>query len=185
MICRQYIIVSWCIWKLSKYVSQNISTWPCSFSYCSRISMASSLKYSLKRIRYFNWYQYVINDRERYQTIVYVYVNSICHAIHRYSKSKNKYRKNYDKNRESSYLKYWDVNNLYDWAMSQKLHVNDFKWVEDISKFDRIFIKSYNEESDEGHFLQIYIQRLQNLHNLLNGFPFLSERMKIEKLKKL
>ena len=106
----------------------------------------------------------------------------ICHAIHRYSKSKNKYRKNYDKNKESSYLKYWDVNNLYDWAMSQKLHVNDFKWVEDISKFDQIFIKSYNEESDEGHFLQIYIQRLQNLHNLLNGFPFLSERMKIEKL---
>ena len=106
----------------------------------------------------------------------------ICHAIHRYSKAKNKYMKNYDKNKESSYLKYWDVNNLYDWAMSQKLHVNDFKWVEDISKFDQIFIKSYNEESDEGHFLQIYIQRLQNLHNLLNGFPFLSERMKIEKL---
>ena len=66
--------------------------------------------------------------------------------------------------------------------MSQKLHVNDFKWVEDISKFDQIFIKSYNEESDEGHFLQIYIQRLQNLYNLLSGFPFLSERMKIEKL---
>ena len=69
--------------------------------------------------------------------------------------------------------------------MSQKLHVNDFKWVEDISKFDQIFIKSYNEESDEGYFLQIYIQRLQNFNNLLNGFPFLSERMKIEKLKKL
>ena len=30
----------------------------------------------------------------------------ICHAIHRYSKSKNKYRKNHDKNKESSYLKH-------------------------------------------------------------------------------
>ena len=30
----------------------------------------------------------------------------ICHAIHRYSKSNYKYRKNYDKNKESSYLKY-------------------------------------------------------------------------------
>ena len=34
--------------------------------------------------------------------------------------------------------------------MSQKLPVNDFKWVEDISKFDESLIKSYNEESDEG-----------------------------------
>ena len=36
----------------------------------------------------------------------------ICHAIHRYAKPKNKYMKDYDKNKESSYLKYWNVNNL-------------------------------------------------------------------------
>ena len=29
--------------------------------------------------------------------------------------------KDYDKNKESSYLKYWNVNNLYGWAMLQKL----------------------------------------------------------------
>ena len=37
----------------------------------------------------------------------------ICHAIHRYTKANNKYMKNYDKNKKSSYLKYWDINNLY------------------------------------------------------------------------
>ena len=37
----------------------------------------------------------------------------ICHAIHRYTKASNKYMKDYDKNKESCYLKYWDVNNLY------------------------------------------------------------------------
>ena len=37
----------------------------------------------------------------------------ICPAIHRYPKANNKYLKNYDKNKVSSYLKYWDVNNLY------------------------------------------------------------------------
>ena len=53
----------------------------------------------------------------------------ICQATHRYAKANNKYMKNYNKNIESSYIEYLDVNNLYGWAMSQKLHVNDFKRV--------------------------------------------------------
>ena len=61
--------------------------------------------------------------------------HGICHSINKYAIANNKYMKDYDKNKESSYLKYWNVNNLYGWAKSQKLPVNDFKWVEDISEF--------------------------------------------------
>ena len=84
----------------------------------------------------------------------------ICHSIKRYAKANTKYVKDYDKNKESSYRKQWDVNNLYSWAMSQKFPVNDFKdiWVEDISEFDESFIKIYNQESVEGYFLEIDIQ---------------------------
>ena len=53
----------------------------------------------------------------------------ICQAVHRYAKANDKYMKNYDKNNESSYIEYLDANNLYGWAMSQKLPVKDFKWV--------------------------------------------------------
>ena len=52
----------------------------------------------------------------------------IFHAIHQYAKTTNKYMKDYDKNKEPSYLKYWNVNNLYDWAMSRKFPVNNFEW---------------------------------------------------------
>ena len=34
--------------------------------------------------------------------------------------------------------------------MSQKFPGNDFKWVEDIFKFNEHFVKSYSDESDEG-----------------------------------
>ena len=53
----------------------------------------------------------------------------ICHSIYGYTKANNKYMKRYDKNKESLYLQYWDVNNLYRWAMAQKLPVNNFEWI--------------------------------------------------------
>ena len=53
--------------------------------------------------------------------------NGICQATHSYAKANNKYMKNYDKNNESSYIEYLEANNLYLWAMSQKLPVNGFK----------------------------------------------------------
>ena len=69
----------------------------------------------------------------------------ICHSIHRHAKANNKYMENYDENKESFYIQYLDANNLYGWAMSQKLPVNGFKWVEDKSRINEEFIKNYNK----------------------------------------
>ena len=76
----------------------------------------------------------------------------ICLFIYLYAKSNNKYMRDYDENKESSHLQYWEVNNLYGWAMSQKPLLNNFEWVGDTSQFNEDFIKNYNEESDGGYF---------------------------------
>ena len=72
----------------------------------------------------------------------------ICQATYRYAKANNKYLKNYNKNIETSFIEYLDANNLYRWAMSQKLPVNDFKWVkqEELSNFNENFIKKMKME---------------------------------------
>ena len=80
------------------------------------------------------------------------------------------YINNYDKYKDSTYLKYRDINNLYCWAMSQKLPVNNFEWSEDTSKFNEDFIKNSNEESDEAYFLKVDIQHPEKITWLLQWF---------------
>ena len=69
--------------------------------------------------------------------------------------------------------------------MSQKPPLNKFEWIEDTSQFNGDFIKNYNEESDEGYFLEVDIQYPEELHELHNDLPVLPERMKLGKIEKL
>ena len=109
----------------------------------------------------------------------------ICHSIHRYAKANNKYMENYDENKESSYIQYLDANNLYGWAMSQKLPKSNFKWVEDTSRINEEFIKNYNENSNKGYILEVDVKYPKKLHDLHSDLPFLARRMKIDKCEKL
>ena len=109
----------------------------------------------------------------------------ICHSIHRYAKANNKYMKNYDKNEESLYIQYLDANNLYGWAMSQKLPVNGFKWFQDTSKTNEEFIKNYNENKKKGYILEVDVKYPRKLYDSHSDLSFLPKRMKIDKCKKL
>ena len=81
----------------------------------------------------------------------------ICHFIHRHAKINNKYMENYDENKESSYIQYLDANNLYGWAMAQKLPVNGFKWVEN-NEINEEFRKNYNENNNKGYILEVDVK---------------------------
>ena len=108
----------------------------------------------------------------------------ICHAVHRCAKANNIYMKDYDSSKESSYIQYLDANNLYGAAMSEKLPMNGFKWVSDISEINEKFIKSYNKNSDKGYILEVDVDYSSKLHKLHSDMPFLSERMIFDKTKK-
>ena len=87
----------------------------------------------------------------------------ICHTIYRYAKANNKYTKDYDNNKRSLYLQYWDVNNLYGQVKLQKLPVNNFQRIKGTSQFNESFIKNYDEESDKGYFLEVDVQHLDKI----------------------
>ena len=75
----------------------------------------------------------------------------MCHVIHQYEKSTTS-TQNYDLNKESSYLMYWDVKNVYGWVMS--LGLNEEKTSLCLMKNSyRTMI--YDENSDKGCILEV------------------------------
>lgn len=82
----------------------------------------------------------------------------------------NKYMPNYDPNKETNYLMYFDVNNQYGWAMCQYLPYGGFKWVE----ADRLTTFNVNEvpdDSDIGYILEVDVEVPENLHDYFSDLP--------------
>ena len=69
--------------------------------------------------------------------------------------------------------------------MSQKLPVNNFKWVEVTWRINEEFIKNYNENSNKGYILEVDVKYPKKLRDSHSHLPFLPRRMKIDKCKKL
>ena len=87
----------------------------------------------------------------------------ISQATHKYATANKKYMKNYNKNIPSSYLQYLDANNLYGRAMCKKLPVGNFRWIKNLSLHTEDFIKSYNDNSDNGCLLEVHIHYPKSL----------------------
>ena len=100
----------------------------------------------------------------------------ICHAIQRYAKAKKE---------KPSYIQHLNANNLYGKAMTEKLPVRGFKWVNDISEIDEDIVKVYNRNDNKGYILDVDVDYPNKLQNLHSDLPFLPERMIINNTKKL
>ena len=112
----------------------------------------------------------------------------VCHVIRSYLEANNKYMDNYDGNKESSYLPYLDVNNLYGCPMTEKLPVGGFKFVKNYYASKTInerLILNYDENNDIGLFLKVYFEYSEELHDLHSDLPFLPEKIEINGHSKL
>ena len=69
--------------------------------------------------------------------------------------------------------------------MSQKLPVNGFEWVKNLSKFNEDFIKNYDENSDKRYFLEVDVEYPKTLFNSHKDLPFLPKRKRLKKSKNL
>ena len=80
--------------------------------------------------------------------------------------------KDYNKNKESSYLQYWNVNNLHGWAMSQRLPVNNSEWIKDTSQFNKNFIKTIMKKVMNDILLNLMFIILKNYMNFIMIYHF-------------
>ncbi|XP_050452135.1 uncharacterized protein LOC126851837 [Cataglyphis hispanica] len=93
----------------------------------------------------------------------------------RYARANNKYVQSYNPSEPSSYLMYFDVNNLYGWAMCQSLPYEDFRWIEDVTSID---LMSVTPDSPIGYILEVDLAYPPGLHDSHADLPFCPTRDK-------
>ena len=82
----------------------------------------------------------------------------------------------YDSSQLSSYLMYLDANNLYGWAMREKLPIGGYTWSNNHDRYTSEFIKNYDENSNLQYLVEVDIEYLQHLHGIHRDLPFQPEK---------
>ena len=114
----------------------------------------------------------------------------ITHISKRYAEANNKYMKNYNPEKESTFIQYLDANNLYGWAMSQNLPTHGFKWMKNITmkKVDEIMDKSNHcmtNYGKKGYIFEVDLEYPSHLWDSHNDYPLAPEKMKVNNVEKL
>ena len=119
-----------------------------------------------------------IHNRDMYEMIEKGLRGGMTQCSYKKVEANNKYmNETYDENKPSSFISYFDANNLYGLAMTKKLPYDNFKW--DYSFLTDKKILNYDEDSDEGYILEVDLQYPEQLHDLHKDYPLAPEIMSV------
>lgn len=118
----------------------------------------------------------ILNDIDMLQFVELGIRGGITQCIKRHVVANNKYiPETFNPSKESSYIFYGDVNNLYGWAMTQKLPYGAFEWLEDSKNFDVLGTK---DDGVYGFFLDVDVSYPKELFDAHSDFPYLPVKRK-------
>ena len=100
----------------------------------------------------------------------------ISYITKRYAKANKKHMNDYDPNKQSTFLSYLDIDNLYGLAMSEYIPCERFKWLKNVAEFD---VMSINEKSRIGYFLEVDLEYSDELYELHNDCPLAPEKLAV------
>ena len=119
-----------------------------------------------------------IHNRDMYEMIEKGLRGGMTQCSYKKVEANNKYmNETYDENKPSSFISYFDANNLYGLAMTKKLPYDNFKW--DYSFLTDKKILNYDEDSDEGYILEVDLKYPEQLHDLHKDYPLAPEIMNV------
>ena len=117
-----------------------------------------------------------ISNIDKYLFIEKGLRGGISYIAKKYAKANNKYMNDYDPKKQSTFISYLDMNNLYGWAMSECLPYEGFKWLKSVDEFD---VMSINEKNPIGYFLQVDFKYPDKLHELHNDYSIAPEKLAV------
>ena len=98
----------------------------------------------------------------------------------RYGKANNKYMKDFNKLELIKFLIYLDANNLYGWAMLQKLPTHNFKWMTN-QEIENIFNNQIVQVWEKTPcILEVDLEYPEELHDRHNDYPLCPERVECD-----
>ena len=117
-----------------------------------------------------------ISDIDKYLFIEKGTRGGISYIAKRYAKANNKCMRDYDSNKQSTFITYLYKNNLYGWPMSEYLPYSEFEWLKNVDSFD---VMSIDKKNDVGYILEVDLKYPNELHELHNDYPLAPEELTV------